>query len=104
MVDHTPSGAVSAGDVIVTNDTPKIAHNDIAAGALGALAARGGVYTVPKAAGSSTAIADDKKVYWDDTNNVITTSAASGANKAFGITIGASLDADTTQTVLHAPF
>jgi len=101
MVDHTPGSAVSAGDVVVLADTVRIAHRDIAANELGALAAEGGVYEVPKAAGGSTAIADGKKVYWDAGNSVITATAST--HKVIGETVGASLDADTTQRIIHKP-
>ena len=38
MVDYTPSGTtVSAGQVVVVNGYPLIAHKDIADGELGAL-------------------------------------------------------------------
>lgn len=99
MLDYTPGSAVTAGDVIVVGDQPRIAHSDIAASALGALAAGGGVYTVPKTAGGGTAIAAGKKVYWDDTNNVITETPST--HRLIGITVAASLDADTTQDIIH---
>ena len=38
MVDHTPGTAVSAGDVVTIGDVQCIAHNDIPAGKLGAVA------------------------------------------------------------------
>ena len=83
MVDYTPGSAVTAGDVIVTSTTPRIAHLDIASGVLGALAAEGGVYEVT----GDAAIAADKKVYWDDTNNKVTETSTS--NKVFGVTVTA---------------
>lgn len=101
MVDHYPAAAVSAGQVVVLADTVRIAHRDIAAGDKGALAARGGTYIVPKAAGGSTAIADGVDVYWDDTNNRITATAST--HKKIGTTVGASLDADTIQEIEHDP-
>lgn len=101
MVDYTPGSAVTAGDVIVVGDQPRIAHSDIAANVLGGLAAGGAVYTVPKTAGGGTAIAAGKKVYWDDTNNVITETPST--HKIIGVTVAASLDADTTQDIIHGP-
>ena len=101
MIDHTPAADVEAGQVVVIGDLPTVAHRAIAADSLGAVAARGGVYRLPKAAGGSTAIGDRKKVYWDDANNVITTTAS--GNKVFGYTVGASVDADTSQLVEHCP-
>jgi predicted RecA/RadA family phage recombinase len=98
MVDHTPSGAVAAGEVVVTGDSPRIAHRPIAAGVLGALAAAGGVYKVP----ADGAIAADKKVYWDNTANKVTLTSTS--NKGFGTTVeAAAADGDLIH-VLHRPF
>lgn len=98
MVDYTPSSDVAAGAVIVTGDTPRIAHSAIASGKLGALAARGGVYKVA----ADAAIAADKKVYWSDSANKVTETATS--NKGFGYTVTASAaDADIIE-VLHSPF
>lgn len=101
MTDYTPVADVAAGAVIVLADTVRIAHRDIAANQLGALAAHGGVYEVPKTAGGGTAIADGVAVYWDDANNVITATAST--HKRIGTTVGASLDADTTQRIVHEP-
>lgn len=101
MVDHTPGSDVTAGDVVVTSATPRIAHKDIPSGVKGALAQMGGVYTFPKTAGGSTAIGDNVLVYWDATNHVITTT--SSGNKRLGYTVGASVDGDTTQRVFHHP-
>ena len=101
MVDHTPGADVAAGDVVVVGVQLRIAHSDIPANTQGALASGGGVYLMPKTAGSTTAIADGATVYWDATNHVITTTAS--GNKKLGTTIGASVDADTTQLVQHTP-
>jgi predicted RecA/RadA family phage recombinase len=101
MVDYTPGSAVSAGDVIVIGAEIRIAHVDIAANALGALAIGYGVYTMPKSSAGSSAIADGAVVYWDPATHQITTTA--GSLKKLGTTVGASLDADTTQKVLHIP-
>lgn len=97
MVDHTPSGAaVSAGQVVVVGDTPMVAHKDIADGALGALAAGGGVYKVA----ADAAIAAGKRVVWDDTNNKVSTTAT---GKPFGFTLtAASADGDLIY-VAHEP-
>lgn len=101
MVDHTPGPAVAAGDVVVVGSYGRVAHLDIAAGDLGALAIEGGVYTVPKATGASSAIAAGKKVYWDATAKVVTDISTS--NTPFGQTVLASVDGDATTTVLHDP-
>lgn len=99
--DYTPVGAIAAGEVVVTSGRPRIAHVDIAAGTLGALAAEGGVYKCPKATTSGSAIGADVKVYWNDSSNVITTS--SGGNTAFGYTELAAADSDTHVYVRHQP-
>ena len=103
MVDHTPTSAVAAGDVVTVGDEIRIAHRDIAANELGALALGhgNGVYRVPKATGASSAIAAGKKVYWDATNEVVTTADGSGANKVFGRTVGASVDGDAFCFAAH---
>jgi len=99
MVDHTPAGAVSAGQVVVIGDVVLIAHRDIAAGELGALAAEGGVYDVAKEA--PLVVADGVLLYWDDTANKVTTTA--GANKRFGNARGSALSADTRMKAVHRP-
>jgi predicted RecA/RadA family phage recombinase len=101
MVDYTPGADVAAGDVVITAATPRIAHHDIPSGTKGALAQGGGVYLCPKASGVGTAIPDNTLVYWDPTPKQIT--ATAGALKRFGYTSGASVDAATTQRVVHAP-
>lgn len=102
FVDHTPGADVAAGDVIVIGNCIRIAHSDIKSGVLGALAAGGGIYEVPKASGGGSAIANGASVFWDDTNNVITTTAST--HKRLGIAVGASLDADTKQLIQHVPY
>ena len=98
MVDHTPGSDVSAGDVVVVGDETMVAHLDIASGRPGSLSPVGGVYEMPKAAGGSTAIAAGKRVYWDATNHVVTVTSTD--NKKFGVTVKASVDADTSVHVL----
>lgn len=83
MEDHTPGSAVAAGDVVVTADTPRVAHLDIPAGTLGALAGGGGVYEVT----GDAAIAANKKVWWNDTANKVTETAST--HKPFGYTVTA---------------
>lgn len=93
---YTPGSAVAAGAVVVIGDTVGIATQAIAANELGTLATQG-LFQLPKASGSTTAIAAGTKVYWDATNSVITT--ASSGNKCIGYTYLASVDGDTTQYV-----
>ena len=95
MVDHTPGAAVAAGDVVVTNDTPRVSHQDIPATRLGALADGGGVYRMT----ADGAIAADKWVYWDAAAQKVTLTA--GANKRFGKTTSASLASGDAIFVQH---
>jgi predicted RecA/RadA family phage recombinase len=82
MVDYTPSGAVSAGDVILANGVLGIAHSDIAAGVLGALSYANGnaVYTFVKDA-STFAVND--VAYWD--NSAKKATSTSSGNTFLGI-------------------
>lgn len=98
MADHTPGSAVAAGQVVIVGRTPRIAHQPIAANELGALAVGGGIYTVT--AGSGADIPDGRKVFWDDTNNVVTETAS--GNLAFGFTVAA-ITKSTSGPVLHRP-
>lgn len=97
-IDYTPGAAVPAGEVVVQGELVGVAKFAIAANALGSLSVTG-VYDLPKATGGSTAIAIGVNVYWDDTNNRATTSAAAGANKLIGKVVRAAVDADTTVRV-----
>lgn len=102
MVDHEPTSDVTGGDVVVVGDVPFVAHNDIDANRLGAVAARGGVYDMPKATGSGEAIAGGKRVWWDAASSVVTTT--SSGNPEFGYTtIEGSADGDATVRVVHEP-
>jgi len=79
-VNHTPSADVAAGDVIVIGDKPYVAHQDIAADALGAVAAGGGTYNGP-AAGN---YAPGDAVYWNASTSKFVNAAATGAHTHFG--------------------
>lgn len=97
MVDYTPGSAVTAGDIIVQGVTPMIAHRDIPANRKGALAAGGGVYDCDCNASIGAGVA----VWWDDTNNRVTTTATS--NTHFGTTTEASRLSNTKVRVRHEP-
>lgn len=93
-VDYTPSGNVAAGTVVVQGDLIGITTRAIAANVLGALSVSG-VFDVAKNTGvtySAGAI-----LYWDDTNNVVTTTAS--GNKQLGKVVLAAASADTTVRV-----
>jgi predicted RecA/RadA family phage recombinase len=95
-IDHTPSGDIAAGDVVVMGDLIGIANAPIAANTERAVAVSG-VFQVPKATGTSTAIAKGKKVYWDATAKQATETAT--GNTFMGKTILAAADSDATVRV-----
>ncbi|MBP7747010.1 MAG: DUF2190 family protein [Phycisphaerae bacterium] len=95
-IDYTPGSAVAAGDVIVQGELIGVARTPIAAGVLGSLAVDG-VLDFAKATGGGTAISAGANVYWDDTNNVATTTAA--GNKLIGKCVKAAADGDATVRV-----
>lgn len=97
MVDYTPGAAVNAGDVVVQGALVGIALLDIAANVKGALAVTG-AFDVTKSTASGSAITAGSDVYWDDTNNVATTTASS--HKYLGKTELAAADADATVRVV----
>lgn len=87
MVNHTPASAITAGDVVIVGETCRIAHTDIAADELGALAAGGGVYEVT--CGDAAGISNGTKVYWDDVANAVTKDiTAGGAPFGFAVEDG----------------
>ncbi len=96
-IDYTPSSNVAAGDVVVIGSIVAYATFDIAANVLGSLATSG-IVDAPKA--SSGAIAAGAAVYWDDTNDVVTTTAS--GNKRCGTVTpdGAGADGATKCRVL----
>lgn len=94
-IQYTPTSAVTAGDVIVLGSLVGVATEDIAANALGSLVVEG-VFEFPKAVTSADAIAVGAKVYWDDSGEVVTTTA--GSLKVAGYTIEAA--AASTATIL----
>ncbi len=81
---YTPGADVLAGVVVVTEDLVGVVPANIDANALGDLQIIGpqGVWRLVKAIGSGTAIAKGVVVYWDDTNDVITSTP--GAHKVIG--------------------
>lgn len=97
VCDYTAGATISAGDVIVTADTPRIAQVDIANGAVGALVVRGGIWRCT----GDAAIATNKKVYWDNTNDKVT--ETSSGNKLFGVTTSACSADGSTCLVYFAP-
>ena len=95
-IDYTPGAAVAAGDVVVQGELVGVARTPIAANALGALAVAG-VLDFAQTPGGGTAIPAPANVYWADTNNVATTTAA--GNKLIGKCVKAAADGDATVRV-----
>lgn len=75
-IDYTPGSAVSAGDVVVVNSVLHFAQLDIAANALGALAAADGVWKGNKVTG---AISAGDRIYWDASGSPVTGTVSTGA-------------------------
>ncbi|NBW12985.1 MAG: DUF2190 family protein [Caulobacteraceae bacterium] len=94
LIDHTPSAAVAAGDVVVLNDLVCVAPRAIAANSLGAVAIEG-VFSMPKASG---AIGQGALVYWDATNGNITTTSTN--NKRAGKAAKAAASGDASVQVI----
>ena len=92
-MEYTPGTAVASGDVIVIGDTIAIAVRPIPANELGAVQVVG-VFKMPKAVLSTSAIAIGVKVYWDAGAEVVTTTASS--HKVAGWTHAAAAATDPT--------
>jgi predicted RecA/RadA family phage recombinase len=104
MIDYTPSsGNIAAGQVVVygnlTGLTCLICHTSILNNRKGAMAAGGGVYEVTNLNNA----ANGAKVYWDDTNNKVTT--VSTNNAPFGsIASQGGAGANSACYALHKPY
>ena len=103
MIDYTPGANVTAGDVVLLGNTAGltcgIVHTDTESGILGAIAAGGGVYD----AVNLNNAANYAKVYWDDTNNKVTTTSTNNALFGFVVDDGAG-GANSTCRVYHHPY
>lgn len=101
MIDYTAGATISAGQILVGGNTTSpscvIAHLDIANTDLGSVAVGGGVYDV-KVASNYAAYS---KVYWDDTNAVLTTTSTNFW--LFGYTVEAAAAANAIVKVWHWP-
>lgn len=67
-IQHTPGGAIQAGQVVLLDLVGAVANNEIAANELGSLDV-GGVYDVAKASGTGVAFTVGQAVYWNNTTN-----------------------------------
>jgi predicted RecA/RadA family phage recombinase len=93
-IDHTPGGALASGDVVVQGDLVGVLLRPLAAGELGALVVDG-VFDFAKNTGVAYTVGTI--LYWDDTNNVVTTTAS--GNKQIGKVTRAAATTDTTVRV-----
>jgi predicted RecA/RadA family phage recombinase len=89
-IDHTPAGALASGDVVVQGDLVGVTVRPLAAGELGSLAVDG-IFDFNKNTGVAFTVGTI--LYWDDTNNVVTTTSA--GNKLIGKVVRAAVSADT---------
>lgn len=90
-----------AGDVVVVGGKPLIVNGDVKNGDTGAYQLGGDVWTTPAATSQAWTLCDT--LYWDATNSVCTTNAASGANKKIGSAAADKDAAAATGLVFHTP-
>lgn len=109
FVDYTPSGGnVAEGEVVllgtVTANTAgtaaiaAVAHRPITNSTLGAVSVEGGVYDMVNLNNAAVGA----KVYWEDTNNKVTTVSTNNARFGYIVASGAG-GANSTCKVLHSP-
>jgi predicted RecA/RadA family phage recombinase len=98
-IDYTPTGEMSAGDVVVIQKLIGVARFDIPANTLGSLAIAG-IFEFPKVTGDSTFIMLGTLVYWDATNKRATNYSSGGVNKLLGKAVNTAGDNDPTIRVL----
>ncbi len=95
-LDYTPSGAKSAGDVVVLGSIVGVVPRPISANALGSIAV-GGVWSVTKP--TATVIGQGDKVYYYSASGAVT--AATGT--AMGFAAADAANGDITVDVLLVP-
>jgi len=96
VVDYYSASALAAGQVVVQGTLVGVTTTAIAAGGYGSLQIAG-VMEFPKATTSGSAITAGAKVYWDSTNEVVTTT--SDGSTYVGKAIAAAGDDDATVLV-----
>lgn len=94
LIDYTPGTAVLVGDVVVQGDLVGIVQRSLAANEPGTLAVEG-AFDFLKA--TNVAYTVGTILYWDDTNNLVTTTAT--GNKAIGKVVRAAATTDPTVRV-----
>lgn len=99
--DYTPNSDVAAGQVVVVSNNVYFAPRPITSGTLGTLCI-GGIWDCAKVTVTSgSGWSDGALLYWNDSTNELTTTAAS--NKKVGVAVGATADSATTGRVLSIP-
>lgn len=104
-LDYTAGGAIAIGAVVVQGDLVGVIVGIQGGGATGVSGdlcslATEGVFEFAKPTGAGTDSVAGTLYYWDDTNNVATEDAASGANKLLGVSVAAVTTAGTTVRVM----
>lgn len=104
MIDYTPaSGNIAAGEVVLYGNTAGltclVAHRDLENNIKGAMAAGGGVYECTNLNNA----ANGAKVYWDNTNDKVTTVSTNNALFGFVASRGGG-GANSACDVLHFPY
>jgi len=98
-IDYTPGSALAAGAVVVIGSVGiGIAQTAIAANAKGSLRVDG----VIEHAKASGAVTFGAKVYYDATNNVLTTTASGNTLAGWAVAAAASGDATATIKLIKA--
>ncbi|MCA9132938.1 MAG: DUF2190 family protein [Planctomycetales bacterium] len=98
LIDYTPSGAASAGDIVVQSELVGQVVADLAAGQKGALRIEG-VITAPKLSSDEVDIGD--VLYWDAGNSRCTTTAST--HKIMGKAVSAAGSGATSVDVKLTP-
>ena len=81
VITHTPSAAVSSGQMILIGTKVGVAVVDIAANASGSVQMTG-VFTIAKAADNVT---QGAALYWNNTTKVLTTTASGNTYAGYAI-------------------
>lgn len=93
-IDYTPGSAVATGDVVVQGDLVGVVKRPLAANEAGALDVDG-VFDFAKA--TNVAYTVGTILYWDDTANLVTTTAT--GNKQIGKVVRVAATTDATVRV-----
>lgn len=104
MIDYTPGSSVTAGDVVQVGGLCLVAHSDIPASTLGALACPSGsaVYEITKAT-ISDVFAVGALVEIDVSEQAAVVANNANGNITFGRCVKASANGDATVWAVHIP-